>query len=687
MAPVPREETLESRTASAVEPLDAPGNLSDEALADLIDRDVADRLVQGLPVSLERYLPAIGDPSRRALSIDAAVDGALRVRVSAGESLASAVAHLANEHPALRRTIESTATISMLFGPSGAAIEATTPAVEHPLPARFGRALPDGRGRYELVKALGARRPARVFRAVDHLLSRADATVEVVVKILGRAGDQAQLDEAIEEARLLRQLRHESIVGLVDSGVSDDAEVYLVTEFVHGEPLREWVERRGTPSAANAARIIGTLAHAVGMVHRAGVIHCDLSPANILVDRDDRPRLVDFGSAVRAGSTAEPLRALQGTPGFMAPEQVDPGTAASRSLDVYALGALLFWMLTGASANGRDSAEIDLMLRRRADPRAWRAEALTKAGVPRGLARIVRSSIDVDPGRRPPDAAALARSLDAWLAELARSQLSAGERLAAWGRRRPRTALLLTIAATAIVTLSVMLLLLRDGRPPSRGVEYTLLAARTDRAVGYGMSRYDRSLRLEREQARALLGRIPAIFGTMPVPEAEMREWMSGAEAAQLASLLAGLQIISARHDESARIESLVLRTALATIMLAQGRDPTPILVGGGIDVEGILPDDDPLRSVAEGVRRAAAASAVAEGIRTGRARPGLPAAERALVELDASIRENEQARRGAITRLLREARDRLAAAMSGSSSPRAASGGSPGGAGAPSRR
>jgi len=659
-----------------------PPGASDEALADLIDRDVADRLVQGLAVSLERYLPSIGETARHPLSLDAAVDGALRALMASGNSLADSVQHLCASHPNLRRVVESTATITMLFGPSGATIETLPSVADRAVPSRFGRPLPDGRGRYELIEPLGGRTPARVFRAVDHFLSRAGGTVEVVVKILGRAGDQAQLDDAIEEARLLRAIRHEAIVDLVDSGVSDDSEVYLVTELVHGESLRERVQRLGRPTPVGAARMIATLAHAVGMAHRAGVIHCDLSPGNILVDSEGRPRLVDFGSAVHAGITAPAVRALRGTPGFMAPEQADSGSPAAPTLDVHSFGALLFWLLTGSSANGRDAAEIDSYLRGRADLRPWRTELLLQSQVPRDLCRLVLAAIDRDPARRPLDAEMLARRLDAWLADHARSQLPWSERVVAWGRHRPRSAVAMVVTVTALVTLVATTAITQWQSEPRRSVEYSLMAARADRAVAYGLSRYDRSLRVDREEARALLARVPQILGTTRVPAASMREWMSGPDGARLASLLAGLQVISQRHDEGGGVESFTLRAALGALMLAQARDPSPALRGGA-DLMAILPPGDPVRSVAEGVERAAVARSIGDALRGARARPGLPSPENALVELDAAIREQRREEREVIATLLQEQRDRLAAAMAERPTPQEASGESTAGAGA----
>jgi|GEM_PF-2004640 len=688
--PVVSDSSPSARSAQD-EPGDAPfavaGNLSDDALADAIDRDVADRLVRGLPVPLSRFMGAIGESARRPLSLDAAIDGALRALAASGSSLTEAVGHLAAEHPALRRVIESTATISMLFGPSGAAHEALeSSGDERPIPSRFGKALPDGKGRYELVEALGERRPARVFRAIDHLLSRPDAQVEVVVKTLGRADDQAQLDVAIEEARLLRVLRHEAVVDLVDSGVSDDAEVYLVTEFVHGASLRDHLDARGRPTPSEGARLVASLAHAMGIAHRAGVIHCDLSPANLMVDRDGRVRIVDLGSAAHVDSTPALDRALRGTPGFMPPEQGDPSARAARTLDVYALGAVLFWMLTGQSANGRDSKEIEALLRGRADPRVWRSESLLAAGVPRGLGRITLAAIDIDPSRRPPDAEALARRLDHWLEEDARAQLPWQDQALSWARRHPRMALLLTIGATAVVTLSIMTLWLTPREVPRRGVAYTLMTARSDRAQAYAMSRYDRSLRIDRDEARALLAWLPQILGTARAPAPAVREWMSTPEGARLASLLSGLQIIAGRHGESAQIDSSVLRATLAVLLLAQQRDPEPGLRSGGTDLETQFSPGDPIRSIAESVRRGAAARAVGEGLRTGRTKPGWPAPERALVDLDQSIRENIVAERDVIVLLLREQRDLLAAAMAARSLRPAASIGSTEGAAAPPR-
>ena len=662
----------------------AEGRQPDERLADAIDHDILDRLVRGLPVELERYLPAIDPPERCPLSIDAAVDGALRGLVAQGRPFREAVEELGRRHTQLKQVIDSTATITMLFGPSGGAGHEGGPLREHRLPSRFGRILPDGGGRYELLQALGARRPARVFRAHDLLLGRPEAPSQVVVKILGRAGDQAQLDEAIEEARLLRSVRHEVTVGLVDSGVSDDDEVYVVTEFVEAPSLREWVEREGTPDRTTAVRLVASLAAAVGQAHREGVVHCDLSPGNILVDERQRPRLVDFGSASRIDQPAGEMRVVRGTPGFMAPEQTELSRPPRPALDVYALGAILFWLLTGASANGRDSEQIDAVLAGRQDPRPWRREMLAAAAVPRGLATLVLDATAMDPAARPADGAALAAALQAWLEESRRRALPAWRRGMEWMRRRQVLTLFAVVLVTVSGTLLAVTLALRPGGAPRGGVEQSLLAGRSNAAVGYGMRRWDRSLRVERDEARSLLARVPQVLGAAPVPADQLMDWARSRDAERLAELLRGLQVIAGRHGESQQMEALVLRVALGMTLLAQDRDPGNVMRTARLDWDEAFSPGDPLRSLGGGLQAAATARELSQGLRSGRLRPGLPAEEMVLVRLDAAIRENRAADRDLAVQLFSRERDRLAAVMAERPSLPAASGEPPGAAAAP---
>lgn len=189
---------------------------------------------------------------------------------------------------------------------------------------------------------------ATVYKAQDLMLRRL-----VAVKLLhdGLTEDEAFLQRFQREAHSAANLSHPNIVTVHDIG-QDEHRHYIVMELVNGRTLktliREQLDREGTPlPVAHTLTLAIQICAGIGYAHRAGLIHCDVKPQNVLVTRDDRVKVADFGIA-RALSQASMQTGslLWGTPHYFAPEQAagEPATPAS---DVYAIGIILFEMLTG----------------------------------------------------------------------------------------------------------------------------------------------------------------------------------------------------------------------------------------------------------------------------------------------------------------------------------------------------
>lgn len=188
-------------------------------------------------------------------------------------------------------------------------------------------------GRYELHRLLGQGGMGRVFLARDRVLGRA-----VALKLLRR--DRATLGRLLREARTVASLNHPHIVQLHDVG-EEAGEAFLAFEHVDGETLESRFGHSDRDLALHEALLLlRSLASALAYAHAAGVVHCDLKPSNVMIDREGRLRVVDFGLAFKAGD--RPVRA--GTEGWMAPEQRagDPSTPRT---DVWAFGALATWLL------------------------------------------------------------------------------------------------------------------------------------------------------------------------------------------------------------------------------------------------------------------------------------------------------------------------------------------------------
>jgi serine/threonine-protein kinase len=201
-------------------------------------------------------------------------------------------------------------------------------------------------------------------------------------------------------------VRHENVVRSLDFG-----DGFVVFEFVGGGSLAD-VERPMSPD--QAADLIARIADGVQAAHGQGLVHRDLKPANVLLDEDGTPKVADFGIAARE-SEIPALAALgagsrpTGNRAFMAPELYTSGRSAiSTRADVYALGAMLYWLLTNHLPQGRSLAEIES---NQADGRRPDFD-----GIPTDLARICERAMDRDPALRYDSAAQLAVDLRRFLA-------------------------------------------------------------------------------------------------------------------------------------------------------------------------------------------------------------------------------------------------------------------------------
>jgi len=195
---------------------------------------------------------------------------------------------------------------------------------------------------YRVVELVGQGGMASVYRAQDTHRNRV-----VAIKVLSQAisGDKQFVRRFRREAGILRNLKHPNIVSVLDYGESQGV-VYLVMPFVVGETLYEWINR-GKLTDAESGRWIGQVAEALEFAHSQGVIHRDVKPANILIDKVGNARLTDFGLA-RLIEDPNSLTGsmLMGTPAFISPEQAKGQKLGPRS-DQYSLGVVCFLMATG----------------------------------------------------------------------------------------------------------------------------------------------------------------------------------------------------------------------------------------------------------------------------------------------------------------------------------------------------
>jgi serine/threonine protein kinase len=199
-------------------------------------------------------------------------------------------------------------------------------------------------GRYEIQRRLGRGGMGTVYVAHDPVLGRMVA-IKVFLSDL-------ELPDAAErftrEARSAAALNHANIVTVHDFG--DVAlQPYIVMEYVQGETLAEIIRRKAPVSAIDKLRWMEELCAGVAYAHQVGVIHRDIKPTNLMIDRSGRLKILDFGIAKMLGTLATNATALIGTPGYMAPEQI-LGKAIDHRSDLFSIGVVLYELLAYAEA-------------------------------------------------------------------------------------------------------------------------------------------------------------------------------------------------------------------------------------------------------------------------------------------------------------------------------------------------
>ncbi len=206
----------------------------------------------------------------------------------------------------------------------------------------------DGRYRVEARIAVGGM--ATVYRAVD---TRLDRVLALKVMHPTLATDATFVERFIREAKSVARLDHPNVVQVFDQG-AEGAYVYLAMEYIAGCTLRDVLRERGALRPRAALDILEPVLAALGAAHRAGFVHRDMKPENVLIGDDGRVKVADFGLVRAVNTVTSTTGAVLGTVSYLAPEQIEHGTADPR-VDVYACGVVLYEMLTGTKPHDGDS--------------------------------------------------------------------------------------------------------------------------------------------------------------------------------------------------------------------------------------------------------------------------------------------------------------------------------------------
>lgn len=271
----------------------------------------------------------------------------------------------------------------------------------------------DGRYRVEARIAVGGM--ATVYRAVD---TRLDRVLALKVMHPGLAADTGFVERFIREAKAVARLSHPNVVGVFDQG-TDGTYVYLAMEYVAGCTLRDVLRERGALPPRAALDILEPVLAALGAAHRAGLVHRDAKPENVLIGDAGRVKVADFGLVRGVDSQTSASGALLGTVSYLAPEQIGGGTVDERT-DVYACGVMLYEMLTGAKPYSGDTAMQVIM--RRLNEDVPPPSAAVPGLAPR-LDALVARATSRDPAGRPADAVALLAEVRAVRAQLSAQEL------------------------------------------------------------------------------------------------------------------------------------------------------------------------------------------------------------------------------------------------------------------------
>jgi serine/threonine-protein kinase len=283
-------------------------------------------------------------------------------------------------------------------------------------------------GSYQLVEMLGRGGMGEVWRAEHRMLAR-----EAAVKIVHLEDETAEAREHMlrrfeVEARATASLHSPHTVSLYDFGISSEGTFYYVMELLYGLDLESLVSRFGPVPPARAVHIMKQACASLAEAHAAGMVHRDIKPANIYLCRlgleHDWVKILDFGlvasakgctSCTKDGSKGRLTAAntIVGTPSFMAPEMAEGRPDIDGRADIYALGCVAYWLLTGTLVfDGPDKTPMKILMDHVGTPPEPPSKRLGRP-LPAALEAVLLRCLEKDPRNRPPSASELARQLDA----------------------------------------------------------------------------------------------------------------------------------------------------------------------------------------------------------------------------------------------------------------------------------
>ncbi|MEP5567568.1 MAG: protein kinase [Halioglobus sp.] len=294
-------------------------------------------------------------------------------------------------------TIDRSNTAAMTNSKSAAGSAAAEPA-----PQKEGDIILN---RFEVKRFLGSGAFGFVFLAYDRDLDRLVAIKKPSDKMLSQFGS---IDQLIAEARTVAQLDYENIVPVYDVLSDPDGSCYIISKFVRGRDLRSMLQK-DRPGVPQIVKMVKDVALALHHAHLNDIVHCDIKPANIMLDENGKAHVTDFGIAFNLKGCAEGT-AINATPAYMSPEQTDEtNKSLDGRTDVYSLGAVLYELLCGQLPFSGDTREelVNNILSANARPPRQIDDS-----IPRVIETICLKAMSRDPGQRYTTALDMARDLE-----------------------------------------------------------------------------------------------------------------------------------------------------------------------------------------------------------------------------------------------------------------------------------
>jgi serine/threonine protein kinase len=318
-------------------------------------------------------------------------------------------------------------------------------------------------GKYKLLRCVGRGGMGIVYEAVDSQLNR-----RVALKLMLASAHADEEESSVDAERFVREAqlsaklpRHPHIVTVYEAGVLEGRH-FIAMEFIDGVSMSAWA-KKGSVTLRQQVRLLRDVALAVHHAHQEGVLHRDLKPLNVLVDAKSQPFVTDFGLAKQSGKDVSASLTLSGrvvgTPSYMSPEQALGDRKVDRRSDVYALGAMLYEILTGRPPfRGESPIEIlTKVLKDKVTPPSEMARALGGPAVDRALEGVCMKALARPQGDRYPSAQAFADDLGRWLkgreVKTARVPLLLGKRPPRWVWAAAAGVVVAVAAATGLASM------------------------------------------------------------------------------------------------------------------------------------------------------------------------------------------------------------------------------------------